>query len=119
MGDELPEYIPEDNPDWVPGFFLDGTPLPPFLPPVFHPDGEPIRFTRGGAGVISKSGEELILRDPVMTVERILAWRAANPEVASSALPHCGCPPYCVATRRWLLPSGPVPDALDPQEKGA
>lgn len=118
MHDQPLDYIPEDNPDWVSGFFLDGTPVPPFLPPVLHPDGSPIRFTRGGAGLISQSGKEVILREPVMPVEEILAWRAANPEVASSAPPHCGCPPMCVATRRWRLPGGLVADSLDPQERG-
>lgn len=113
------DYEPEVNPDWVPGFFLDGTPVPRFLPPVFHPDGEPIRFTRGGAGVISKSGKEVILHSPVMSEERILAWRAANPKVASSAPPHCGCPRWNADERRWMLPEGPVADALDPQEKDA
>lgn len=108
------DYEPEVNPDWVPGFFLDGTPVPKFLPPMTHPDGEPIRFTRGGAGVISKSGREVILFSPVMPEEAILAWRAANPKVASSAPPHCGCPPCDPVLRLWLLPEGPVANCPDP-----
>lgn len=112
------DYEPEVNPDWVPGFFLDGTPLPKFLPPLFHADGAPIRFTRGGAGAITKCGKEVLFWCAPMPEARILAWREANPKVASSAPPHCGCPRWNASERRWLLPEGPVADCLDPQGKG-
>lgn len=46
------EDAPHDLQAGEPGLrclvFLDGTPVPGFLP-VFHPDGEPIRFTRVAA----------------------------------------------------------------------